>query len=121
MVSYKTAASPNYQLFGFSDSYMDTGSPPTGGLVTTSDLVLALGKSASSATATDSTTCAGLATNGLGTGTSIADAIAQAQTDLVAANDARSKGPAQAAERADRPQRRRCQRELNVSSGPQLT
>jgi len=87
-VLYTTAAKPNYQMFGFTDSYMDTGSPPSGGLITTSDLVLALGKSKSSDTATDGTSCAGLATSGLGIGTSIADAIAQAQADLVKANDA---------------------------------
>ena len=87
-VLYTTAAAPNYQMFGFTDNYMDTGSPPTGGLKTDSPLVLAMGKSATTATSGDQTSCNGLDASGLGIGTSIADAIAQAQADLIKANQA---------------------------------
>ncbi len=87
-VSYKTGASPNYQMVGFTTSFSaDKGSPPTGGLDITSPMVLALGKTASTSTATDSTICNGLNLSQLGgQGTSIADAIAQARNDLLAAN-----------------------------------
>ncbi|WP_374330823.1 pilus assembly protein TadG-related protein, partial [Aestuariivirga sp.] len=87
-VLYTTAAKPNYQMFDFTDNYMDTGSPPTGGLKTDSPLVLAMGKSATTATSGDQTNCNGLDASGLGIGTSIADAIAQAQSDLIKANQA---------------------------------
>lgn len=86
--SYKTAASPNYQMIGFTNSYAaDKGNPPKNGLDITSPLVLALGKNASTSTANDFTNCKGLNVSGLGgQGTSIADAILQAKADLLAAN-----------------------------------
>ena len=88
-ISYETAAStPNYRMIDFTDSFMaDKGNPPKGGLDITSPMVLVLGKTASTSTATDATTCNGLNLSGLGgQGTSIADAIAQAEKDLLAAN-----------------------------------
>lgn len=88
-VSYKSAVTtPNYRMIDFTDSFMaDKGNPPTGGLDPTSPMIKILGKTASTPTATDSTTCNGLNLSNLGgQGTSIADAIAQAQKDLLAAN-----------------------------------
>ena len=88
-VDYQLSTNPDYQLLDFSTDYRDSGSPPTGGLITSSDLVKALGKAASSATATDSTTCNGLNVSNLGgQGTFYTAAITQAENDLVAANNA---------------------------------
>lgn len=87
-LNYATASSPNYQLVGFNSSYADTGTPPTGGLDITSALVKALGKNATEAPTSDATSCNGLNSAAIGIGTSIADAISQAQKDLVAANAA---------------------------------
>lgn len=86
-VNYATASSPNYQLIGFNSTYTDSGTPP-GGLDITSALVKALGKNATTAPTSDATTCNGLNSAAIGVGTSIADAILQAQKDLVAANAA---------------------------------
>lgn len=85
-LNYTTGGSPNYQLIGFNNTYTDTGTPPTGGLDITSALVKALGKTATDAPVSDATTCNGLNSAAIGVGTSIADAILQAQSDLVAAN-----------------------------------
>ena len=86
-LNYATASSPNYQLIGFNNTYTDSGTPP-GGLDITSALVKALGKNATTAPTSDATTCNGLNSAAIGIGTSIADAILQAQRDLVAANAA---------------------------------
>ena len=86
-LNYATASSPNYQLIGFNNTYTDSGTPP-GGLDITNALVKALGKNATTAPKSDATTCNGLNSAAIGIGTSIADAILQAQKDLVAANAA---------------------------------
>lgn len=87
-VSYRTSDSAHYQLIDFSTNYRDSGSPPVGGLDTETDIVKMLGKAASSDTAGDDTTCAGLDQGDKlgGQGTYFADAIQQAREDLLDAN-----------------------------------
>ena len=84
-VNYQTSGNPNYQMFGFNSTYADTNNPPTTGLNTSSPLVLALGPNAT-AGVSNGTSCNGLNGAAIGKGTSIGDAIAQAQRDLTAAN-----------------------------------
>ncbi|MEY3081914.1 MAG: hypothetical protein RJA94_1899 [Pseudomonadota bacterium] len=86
-LNYATASRPNYQLIGFNSTYTGKGTPP-GGLDISNALVKALGKNATTAPTSDATNCNGLNSAAIGIGTSIADAILQAQNDLVAANAA---------------------------------
>lgn len=85
-LNYTTNGNPNYRLIDFNSTYTDTGSPPAGGLDITSALVKALGRNATDAPVSDATTCNGMNSAAIGVGTSIADAIIQAQNDLIAAN-----------------------------------
>ncbi|PZF76158.1 hypothetical protein DK847_13185 [Aestuariivirga litoralis] len=88
-INYSTLTStPNYRLVDFNDTFTDKGTPPTTGLDVTNPLVKAFGKTPTAAPKNDTTTCNGLNSAAIGVGTSIADAIVQAQNDLIAANDA---------------------------------
>lgn len=77
VVNYKAASAAKYKIVDFSSDYRGAGTPPPPGLLTTSNLVKAVGGKSG---------CAGIQSKG-GVSTYFASSIAEAQAALEKAND----------------------------------